>query len=219
MSKQEQKRPERETIDEGRARELSHGRVRTLWVAGNDELARLAAAEPETKPVVIHDLAGPPLFYDFTVRDEQGEAGVVRAAASSSVGTPLVAAELGPRSWEAGAATRKARELVRKEHKDAKVTGTRLVCYCYPKIGVDVSFDLPRQGSGRAIIDVSDGLPVVNLGDDESGGSSAYSYYETVVDPTEKKRRRRWTRVEEDVEVVRRIAAPVLDLDSPLDEK
>ncbi len=165
------KHPERDVIDEGRARELSLARVRTLWVAGNDELARLAGAEPEAKPIVIHDLAGPPLFYDFPLQDEQGSAGVVRAAASSSVGTPLVAAELGPRSWEADVATRKAREAVRKEHKDAKVTGSRLVCYCYPKIGVEVTFDLPRRGSRRAIIDVSDGLPVVNLGADEREGA------------------------------------------------
>ena len=219
MSEYEQKRPERDVIDEGRARELSLARVRTLWVAGNDELARLAGAEPEAKPIVIHDLAGPPLFYDFPLQDEQGSAGVVRAAASSSVGTPLVAAELGPRSWEADVATRKAREAVRKEHKDAKLTGSRLVCYCYPKIGVEVTFDLPRRGSRRAIIDVSDGLPVVNLGADELEGSSAYSYYETVVAPTEKKRRQRWAREEEDVEVLRRIAAPILDLGTRLDEK
>ena len=109
MSEYEQKRPERDVIDEGRARELSLARVRTLWVAGNDELARLAGAEPEAKPIVIHDLAGPPLFYDFPLQDEDGSVGIVRAAASSSVGTPLVAAELGPRSWEADAATRKAR--------------------------------------------------------------------------------------------------------------
>ena len=86
MSEYEQKRPERDVIDEGRARELSLARVRTLWVAGNDELARLAGAEPEAKPIVIHDLAGPPLFYDFPLQDEQGSAGVVRAVSRDDTG-------------------------------------------------------------------------------------------------------------------------------------
>ena len=64
------------------------------------------------------------------------------------------------------------------------MTDSRLVCYCYPKIGVEVSFNLPRGGSARTIIDVSDGLPVVNLGADDAEGSTAYSYYAGVVAPT-----------------------------------
>ena len=216
MSEYEQKRPDREIIDTDRAKELSLARVRSHWVAGNDELARVAQAEPEAEPVVIHDLAGPPLFYEFELADEEGAAGVVRAAASPAVGTPLVATELGPRRWDPEEAVRTAEESVRKEHRGVSVTGSRLVCYCYPKVGVEVSFDLPRQGSGRTIIDVSDGLPVVNLGADELEGSTAYSYYETVVAPTERSRRRRWSRLEDDVEVLRRIAPPMLDLGSRL---
>lgn len=216
MSEHVQERPEREVIEAGRARELSVARMRKLWVEGNDDLARLAQAEPEAEPVVIHDLAGPPLFYDFELEDEEGAAGVVRAASSPSLGTPLVSAQLGPRGWNPDEAIRDAEQAVAKEHKGAKITGSRLVCYCYPKIGVEVAFDLPRQGSGRTIVDVSDGLPVVNLGADELEGSTAYSYYETVVEPTETKRRRRWARLEDDLEVLRRAAAPVLDLGSRL---
>ena len=107
---------------------------------------------------------------------------------------------------------------MRKEHKDAKVTArSRLLLL--PEDRRRGELRPPRRGRRRAIFDVSDGLPVVNLGADEREGSSAYSYYETVVAPTEKKRRQRWAREEEDVEVLRRIAAPVLDLGTRLDEK
>jgi Peptidase_C39 like family len=216
MSEHVQEPREREVIEAGPARELSLARVRKLWVEGNDDLARLAQAEPEAEPVVIHDLAGPPLFYDFELADEEGAAGVVRAASSPAIGTPFVSAQLGPRRWNPDEAIRDAEKAVAEEHKGAKITGSRLVCYCYPKIGVEVGFDLPRQGSGRTIVDVSDGLPVVNLGADELEGSTAYSYYETVVEPTEAKRRRRWARLEDDWEVLRRIAPPILDVGSRL---
>jgi Peptidase_C39 like family len=216
VSQHEQKRPERDLIEADRARELSLARVRTLWVSGNDELAALALAEPKAEPLVIHDLSGPPLFYDFDLSDDEGTAGFVRAPASPAIGTPLLAAQVSPRGWDPDQAVRAAEEAVRKEHEGAKLTGSRLVCYCYPKIGVEVSFDLPRQGSARSIVDVSDGLPVVNFGADEPEGSTAYSYYEAVVAPSEKKRRRRWARHEDDLEVLRRVAPQLLDPDERL---
>ena len=217
MSQHEQKRPEIDVIDAERAAQLAVARVRRQWVEGNDELGRLAQADMKAEPLVIHDLGGPPLFYDFELTDGDETVGIVRAAASPAIGTPLVAAQLGPRGWDPEDALHSAEEAVRKEHEGAKVSASRLVCYCYPKIGVEVSFDLPRQGGGRTIIDVSDGLPVVNLGADEAEGSTAYSYYEVVVAPTEKGRRRRWSRHEEDLEVVSRAAPPLSDVGSRLE--
>jgi hypothetical protein len=208
----DQTRHEIEAIEPERAAQLAVARVRRQWVEGNDELTRLAQAELKAEPLVIYDIGGPALFYDFELTDEDETVGVVRAAASPSIGTPLVAAQLGPRGWDPDDALRNAEETVRKEHQGAEVTGSRLVCYCYPKIGVEVSFDLPRQGSGRAIIDVSDGLPVVSLGADAAEGSTAYSYYDLVVAPSERKRLRRWARHEEDLEVVTRAAPPLLDV-------
>src|SRR5262245_34473709 len=108
MSESEQNPPEREVVETGRARESSVARVRKLWVQGNDDLGRLALAEPEAEPVVIHDLSGPPLFYDFELADEEGAVGVVRAAASPAIGTPFVSAQLGPRRWSPDEAIRDA---------------------------------------------------------------------------------------------------------------
>ncbi len=217
MSQHEQKKPDIDVIDAEHAGRLAVGRVRRHWVEGNDELTRLAAADLKAEPLVIHDLAGPALFYDFEVTDEDETVGIVRAAASPTIGTPLVSAQLGPRGWDPDDATRAAEAAVKKEHDGAKVTGSRLVCYCYPKIGVEVSFDVPRQGSGRTIIDVSDGLPVVNLGADEAEGSTAYSYYGAVVAPTEKKRRRRWSQHEEELEILKRIAPPLVEVEGRID--
>jgi hypothetical protein len=130
----------------------------------------------------------------------------------------LVAVELGPRTWDAREAIRAAENAVRKQRGRVEVTGSTLVCYCYPKIGVEVSFNVAREGGNRVIIDVADGLPVQNHGADEPEGSTAYSYYEVVVAPTEATRRARWERNEEDAEVLRRVNAALLDPSARLEE-
>ena len=48
-------------------------------------------------------------------------------------------------------------------------------------------------------------LPEPPEGGDELEGSTAYSYYEEVVAPTERKRLQRWARRQEDFEVLRRM--------------
>jgi hypothetical protein len=214
------RQPERKVdlVDEGRARELAVGRGRRLWVEGNDDLAPLATAETQETPLVIHDLNGAPLFYDFELTEGADVAGIVRAAASPTVGTPLIAVELGRRTWDAKEAIQAAENSVRKEPGRAEVTGSKLVCYCYPKIGVEVSFTVPRQGPSRVIIDVADGLPVKNIGADEPEGSSAYSYYDVVVAPTETARRGRWERNEEDAAILRRVDPALLDPSSRVEE-
>ena len=196
---------------------MAVARGRRLWVEGNDDLAPLATAETEEAPLIIHDLNGAPLFYDFELSEGDEPAGVVRAAASPTIGTALVAVELGPRTWDAAKAMRAAENAVRKEYGRIEATESKLVCYCYPKIGVDISFNVPRQGRDRVIIDVADGLPVKNIGADELEGSSAYSYYGVIVAPTENARRQRWGRNEEDTAVLRRVAPALLDASSRLE--
>lgn len=186
-------------------------RGRRLWVEGNDDLTPLATADTSETPLIIYDLNGAPLFYDFELSEDSEAVGIVRAAASPTIGTALVAVELGPRTWDAAEAMRAAQGQVRKQHQRAEVTGSKLVCYCYPKVGVEVSFNVPRQGPDSVIIDVADGLPVQNIGADEAEGSTAYSYYDVVVAPTENARRRRWSRAEEDAAVLRRVDAALLD--------
>ncbi len=214
MSQSNRKEPEVDLIDAAPARQLAVTRIRRQWAEGNDELAPLAHADAKAEPLVIHDLAGPALFYDFELTDEDATVGIVRAAASPTIGTPLVSVELGSRRWDPDGAIRAAKESVRKEHKGAKITDARLVCYCYPKIGVEVTFDLARKTGIRTLIDVSDGQPVVNLGADEAEGSTAYSYYDAIVAPTEENRRRRWARHEEELELLKRIAQPLTEVET-----
>jgi hypothetical protein len=204
--------------DPGVVRGPALAAMRRLWVQGNDEFGRLARSRAADDPVTIHDLDGRPLFYDFELADDEGPAGFVRAAASPGIGTPLVAAHLRPRSWDPDSATKAAQKVVRDEYGARRITGTELVCYSYPKIGVRVTFDAPNRKGAQAIIDVSDGLPVRTLGADELEGSTAYSYYAEIVRPGLDRRLRRWAGAEEDVDRLRRAAPKLAEVDEPLDE-
>lgn len=113
MSKDEPRQTEVVSVEAERAAQLAVGRLRRHWVEGNDELTRLAQAELDPDPLVIHDLAGPALFYDFTLTAEDETVGIVRAAATTAIGTPLVATHLGARGWDLDDATRAAEEAVR----------------------------------------------------------------------------------------------------------
>ena len=214
------RRPPIQTIEPGAVREPALAAMRRQAVLSNDpDLARVARARAEDAPLVINDLDGTPLFYDFELADEGEPVGVVRAAASPAIGTPLVATHLRPRRWDPKTATRAAEKLVRAEHKGAKVTGSELVCYCYPKVGVRVTFDAGSKKGRQIIVDVSDGLPVRTLGAKELEGSTAYSYYADVVRPKLDRRLDRWSRAEEDLDVLRRLAPELLEVDVPLKEE
>jgi hypothetical protein len=192
--------------------------MRRLWVQGNDDLGRLARSRAADEPLVIHDLDGTPLFYDFDLADDGEPVGVVRAAASPAIGTSLVATHMRPRGWDPRKATRAAEKLVRDQLKATKVTGSELVCYSYPKVGVRVTYDAPKRKGAQAIVDVSDGLLVRALGADEPEGSTAYSYYADIVQPSMDRRLRRWSRGEEDLEVLRRRTPQIAEVDEPLTE-
>jgi hypothetical protein len=212
------RRPPIETIEPRAVRGPALAAMRRLSVQTDDpDLARLVRARAVDDAIVINDLDGTPLFYDFDLAEEGEPVGVVRAAASPSIGTPLVATHLRPRQWDAARATRAAEKSVRDEYKGARITGSELVCYCYPKIGVRVTFDTGRQKGRQTIIDVSDGLPVRTLGADELEGSTAYSYYTHIVRPKLNRRLQRWSSTEEDLDVLRRTAPQIMEVDEPID--
>ena len=60
-----------------------------------------------------------------------------------------------------------------KRHKGASVKSTELVCYSYPKVGVRVTFDLPKQPGLSVICDVASLEEVTSFGPDQKDGSTA----------------------------------------------
>jgi len=129
----------------------------------------------------IHDLNGQPLFYDFPVLSPQREQiGLVRTAASRVLGVPVVDIYLGGPHWTPGRATLQARDYVEKELK-GKVIDSKIVCYAYPRIGVEVNWKKPTgKIKRRSIFDLFDLTEVQEKPEPDVQGPGPFSIYDNL---------------------------------------
>lgn len=171
----------RALIKEDRAFEHALMAARRSWAGGTEDLQAWGDADFSSKPLLIYDLNGEPLFYEFSVDGREGEIGRIKAAASQLVGTGVVALELGQRGWDLEEARKMALERAKELYPRSKAEAQELVCYCYPKIGIRVEISGGKgQESGSVIFDVSDGSQVTQFGDDGIEGQMAYSFLDSL---------------------------------------
>jgi hypothetical protein len=134
--------------------------------------------------VTVYDLNGEPLFYDFTVFSPTNEPlGLVRASASRVLGAPVMSVYLGAPRWNVGQAFLRIRKMVEKKYKEEPV-GIRLVCYAYPKLGMEILPSRKRDAQPE-IIDIGDFSIVsekmmAKSGEHPMRGPGAWSFYEQI---------------------------------------
>lgn len=166
--------------------------------AGVPGLAHWLTGAVRKTPLTIHDINGQPLFYDFEVARGKDVFGNVRIAASKIVGTAVVATEMGAREWNFATAAKRLAPRVKREFAGSEVSVPKLVCYSYPKLGVQFEIHGP-QGRSRAIYDVSSLARVPEKPEGEAReGFYAWSYYDAIPDGERKRRLDRFKKVEAD---------------------
>jgi hypothetical protein len=150
-------------------------------------------------PLVIYDVNGLPLFYDFEVARGKEVFGNVRVAASKVLGMSVVATELGTRLWSYDAAVKKLLPQAKRELARASASAAKLVCYSYPKLGV--MFEVESEGAkSRAIYDVSSLARVPDKPErPEVEGFYAWSYYDSLSDDSRREGLARFKKVEADL--------------------
>lgn len=166
--------------------------------AGIPDLTRWVTGTLRKTPLTIYDTNGQPLFHDFEVARGAEVFGNVRVAASQVIGTGVVATELGPRSWNFDEAVKKLTPKVKRAFAGSKLSEPKLVCYSYPKLGVQFEIEGPR-GKSQVIYDVASlvQVPKKPEGDDREG-FYAWSFYDSLSDPDRKQRIARFRKVEAD---------------------
>lgn len=188
-----------------RANALSHAQmaVRRAWAGGVEDMQQgWPGGEFDTDAIIIHDLNGEPLFYEFTVHEGKREVGRVKAAASRLVGSPVVTIERGPRGWDPAKAMKMALEVAKKAYPRRDAKARDFVCYSYPKIGVRV--ELAGEKTTSLIVDVADGSIVENFGDDEFEGQAAWSFLESRADCAAQDRLRCYEEADKELELARK---------------
>jgi hypothetical protein len=184
-------------------RALEHAKltIRRDWAAGVHGFERWHRVEINPEPLVLYDLNGAELFYEFMVNFDDKIVGAIKTSASRSLGSPVVAVEMGPLRWDPERAIRLAREKAGRQHEGAEVVGTALVCFSYPKVGVRV--DLSEGHDEFSVIyDAASLSRITRFGDDRHEGVSAWSFYEEIVQRDEDRRLRRWDLAERELEAV-----------------
>lgn len=174
------------------ARSLALFEVRKNWAQDVFGFRDLGGASLGDEPLVIYDLNGKALFYEFDVKSGKTASGLVKASASKAIGTPAVQIQLTPRRWDADTAFKKASEKAKDMYPRAKVQGAELVCYSYPKIGVRIALDDPQAGKGTLIFDAASFELVPRFGADELEGFTAWSFYDEFVAQDAAKREDRY---------------------------
>lgn len=177
--------------------------IRRAWAGGIPDFESWGTIEIDPEPLVIHDINGQELFYEFGIMNGKELVGSVKASASKTIGSAVPAIEFGPRGWDPAKAIRAAEDQTKKQYPKSKVTGSELVCYSYPKIGVRIDLDDPEIGTRSLIFDVSDFTPVERTGADELEGQTSWSFYENVVGAESSAAERRWQLSDAELEAAR----------------
>lgn len=145
------------------------------------------------EPLEICDINGKPLFYDYAIKKGADTVGTVRASASKIIGPPVVAYEIGPRYWSFEAAVQKITPRIKKEYPKLKITGTKLVCYSYPKLGVMFEMVDGNGKKSRLIFDVADYTLISEKpATTKNEGAFAWSFYDAIPEEMRKNRLKRY---------------------------
>jgi len=133
---------------------LAHKEMVAANLHGMDAVS---SATVSATPITIFDLNGEELFHDYPLVDAAGAVvGTVRAAAHRALGAPLISVSHAAPGWDAASAVRMATESLHATAPQATVTSWRLVCYAYPKIGVELAYTVGRK-SATELFDASSG--------------------------------------------------------------
>ena len=144
------------------------------------------------KAIEIFDINGKPLFYDFALQSGKEQVATVRASANNSIGAPVVSIRYGAQKWKLETSKRQIAEIIKKKFRKYSIKSTMLVCYSYPKIGLQVQ--LIQDNDTRVLIfDISDFSIIPDKPPKEdSEGAYSWSYLDSINKRTIPARKKRY---------------------------
>jgi hypothetical protein len=190
-------------VNKERALEHAQLEFRRAWAGDVIGFDGWGGVEIDPKPLVIHDLNGKVLFYDFTAMSGNSPTGYVRASASKTIGSAVPAIILGSRGWDPDVAMREATEQAKKLFPNSNLGEKELVCYSYPKIGVRIEMMGKGKSSQSLIFDVASHSLVDRFGADELEGFSSWSFYHEIVDRDASRREQIWDLADQELEAAK----------------
>lgn len=161
-------------------------------------------ARIQSKPRIVYDLSGLPLFYDFAVYSGRNRLGNIRTGANKSLGNPIISTQTNPEGWSIDKAVEELNKLVRKDYKGYSISSKRLVCYSYPKLAFMVNLASRERETKQILMDVGD-YTVISL---EPGparemlGQIPYSLLSLISEPKERENIEVYNKVDKNIKEV-----------------
>lgn len=154
------------------------------------------------RPMVIYDLSGLPLFYDFPVRRGRLYTGFIRTSANKVLGDSVVSTQVTQPGWDIRAARNKLQKLVKEKYPRDAIRRIRLVCYSYPKLALSAELVSTGRQTKTLLMDIGDFteiLPEPGL-IKEKLGQVPYSLLNEIPEEWEKVRPEIWNKVNQELE-------------------
>ena len=196
-------------VSKKRAKEHAILAMRRAWAGDTREFKAWNKYQIDPEPLVIYDLNGQILFYEFTIKDAKKVVGSIKTAASKIIGAPVVTMEFGERSWDADKATKAAKKQFKKLFPNATVKETELVCYSYPKIGIRVFFNKDKN----VIFDIASMELIERYASDASDDFACRSFYTDISESDARNREKKWDIADKELEQIRATTPKALQTD------
>lgn len=190
-------------VKKKRAMEHALLAIRQAWASNVDDFKEWGGYKLDTEPLIIYDLNGQILFYEFNVMDGDKIVGSTKTAASQTIGSPVVTMEFGERSWDFKKASKEVSKLIKKAYLEAKLIEIELVCYSYPKIGIRAYFDTPKKKNQNLIYDIGTLELVERYDDGNSDDFACRSFYQDIVSPNIVERENQFKLAEEELKAIK----------------
>ena len=179
-------------VEKERAMQHALMTARRAWAGGVRDFEAWGTVELEPTPLVIYDLNGDPLFFEFTAIRSDKPMGRLKTSATKRIGVTVPTVEFGARPWSPEKGTAEAKKNLKKMFPQATIDSTQLVCYSYPKIGVRVDVRDKKTGIQSYVFDVADGTLITRFGADELEGQTAWSFLDAITPSQAAERIRSW---------------------------
>jgi hypothetical protein len=190
-------------VPEEKAKEHALYTLRTFWASSTRGLESWDNAQIESEPLLINDLNGQLLFYEYVVTDGKQPLGLIKASASKIIGSAVPQIQMTPRGWDPHFAIEKAKERTTEYLPKAKIASAGFVCYSYPKIGVSIKISDPNVGEGTLIFDIGSFDLVESINAFGLDGITSWSFYNNVAIPKAEEREKRWNALDKEMTLLK----------------
>jgi hypothetical protein len=146
------------------------------------------------EPLIIYDINGERLFYQFTVEKNGKKTGDVLSSANKILGISVKQFSE-PGAYDLVSRENLAEKVTRDNYPEYSVESTKIVCYNYPNMGVMVHLINPDTQEEKSYLYDADSLQIVSLEKTSRDNElSAWSYYEDIPESTYQEQIAQWER-------------------------